>query len=236
MKTEISAITELLQNLPCTPIISIAGAGGKTTLMYRLANYLPGPTVLTTTTRVGEEQIKDTDHQYAINDFPPQEPEKRMWVSPSLIPVKGKIIGCDTSDFSRIAKICMKNAWALINEADGAARRHIKAPAEFEPVIPKETNVCIYSVGLDVLGNPVNSEFVHRQEIFSNITGYDVGEFIDAECIIRLYEHPEVGLKNMPEHALKIAYMSHANTETRCKNAEYIVGRLKSYDFVYVNE
>lgn len=224
--------SDIISLKPGFPVISIAGAGGKTTLMFDLAKNFPDPAVMTTTTKVGADQIAAADLCLELSRFPPPEMHSSIWVSPSLAPQNGKICGCSPEEFSRLAFLCREAHLPLINEADGAARRHIKAPAQNEPVIPKESDICIYVVGLDVLGKPVNGETVHRPEIFSSLTGSSEGDIIDTDSIIRLLEHPAGGLKNIPEHAVKIAYLTHVNSRERLQAAEFITSKIKSYDYV----
>lgn len=216
------------------PVISIAGAGGKTTLMFDLAKKFPGPVVMTTTTKVGAGQILKADICLELKNFPPKNLFNRMWVSPSLEAKDGKITGFTPEEFSTLSAICRNAGITLINEADGAAQKHIKAPAAHEPVIPEETNICIYAVGLDALGKPVNGEFVHRPEIFTKLTGLGNEEKIDTNSVIRLLEHAEGGLKNMPGQALRIAYLTHGNTPDRQKAGELIAAGLSSYQYVII--
>ena len=217
---------------PANPVISIAGAGGKTTLMFELAKVMPGWTVITTTTKVGADQIRNAGICRSLDEFSPKETTQTIWVSPSLTPQNGKITGCTLDEFSNLAELCRKNKITLINEADGAARKHIKAPADYEPVIPRESDICIYVIGMDVLGLPLNDVNVHRPEIFSAITGLSLGEKIDPDSIIRLLEHPRGGLKGMPNHAKKIVYLTHINNDEDFRIAEYINSQLNTYDYL----
>ena len=230
------SLGELIKRLPEGPVISIAGAGGKTTLMFRLAEMLPVPCVMTTTTKVGADQIRNADSAATIDCIDGMIPAKKMWVSPSLEPVKGKIPGCTLADFKHLAGICAKRSWGLVNEADGAACRHIKAPSAHEPVIPAESNVCVYAVGLDVLGKSVSDATVHRPEVFTRLTGTEAGEAITAEAVLRLLEHPEGGLKGFPAGALRVVYLTHADTSERKDAAAWINDRIKTYDFVCAHE
>lgn len=229
--TKLIPRTEIPFPVSGNPVISIAGAGGKTTLMFELAKRIPGPVVMTTTTKVGAGQIQNADICLELQEFPPRELSGRMWVSPSLEPHNGKITGCSPEEFSDLAEKCRKKGIAIVNEADGAARRHIKAPAGHEPVIPGESDICIYVVGLDVLGLPLNEENVHRPDLFSSITGLLSGEMITPESIVRLLEHPQGGLKNIPVRAVKIVCMTHADSPEQKKIAEIIASKLKSYDY-----
>lgn len=235
MKPEIISYAEIHEILPPHPVISIAGAGGKTTLMFSLAKDLPGTVVTTTTTKVGETQIRQADRQVTLDIFSPDLPGKSIWVSPSVEPQNGKIIGCGKDEFAKLSSCCGKRNLTLIAETDGAACRHIKAPAAHEPNIPSECNVCFYLAGLDVLNRPVCPEIVHRPEIFSRLTNTGAGMPITVQSFINLFEHPEGGLKNIPGNAVKIACLTHADNKERTAAAEEISRHLRHYDYVCIH-
>ncbi len=232
---KLNNLSDLLPTLPEFPIISIAGAGGKTTLMIKLSHLLI-PSVMTTTTKVGADQILAADRCFDFSSFKTNSGYGSVWVSPSLKPVNGKIIGFTPEEFIKLAEICRAEHYSLICEADGASRRHVKAPNEHEPVIPEITDMCVYVVGMDIIGKPMNGDNVHRPEIFSLLTGFEYGEEIDAECLVRLLDHPCGGLKNIPDNALKVIYLTHVNSDKRYHAAEYIMNSLKKYDFFIANE
>lgn len=235
MKPELIPFHDIPNILPEHPIISIAGAGGKTTLMFELAKNLPGTAVTTTTTKIGETQIMSADQQLTYDQFPPGKPSKIIWVSPSLQPQNGKISGFSKEAFPQLAEICRGLSCPIIAETDGAACRHIKAPAEHEPNIPAQSNVCFTLVGLDVLGCPISPEFVHRPEIFTLLTETRPNDLITIHSIIKLLEHPEGGLKNIPPNALRIAYLTHAASDERITAAKSIAQQLHSYDYVCIH-
>lgn len=232
MKPEIISIAELHQILPSHPVISIAGAGGKTTLMFSLAKKLPGVVVTTTTTKVSEKQILTAEEQAVISDLDHAEPRKSIWVSPSLQPQNGKIHGCNAMEFDKIAEICRKKGWILIAETDGAARRHLKAPADHEPVIPEQCNVCFSLAGLDTIGLPLNDRTVHRPEIFAALTGIKPGQRISANNIACMLDHPHGGLKNMPKAAIRFAYLTHAAVRPGSADGLFIASLLQHYHYI----
>ncbi len=234
MKPELIPLRDIPNILPEHPIISIAGAGGKTTLMFELAKNFSGTAVTTTTTKVGETQIMSADQQMPFDQFPPGKPSKIIWVSPSLQPQNGKISGFSKDEFPHLADICRAHGWPILLETDGAACRHIKAPAAHEPNIPAQSNVCFTLVGLDVLGCPISPEFVHRPEIFTRLTETKPNDLITIHPIIKLLEHPEGGLKNIPPNALRIAYLTHAAGDERIAAAKSIAQQLQSYDCVCI--
>lgn len=235
MKAEMVPFAGLPEILPPAPVISIAGAGGKTTLMFALAGQLQGTAVTTTTTKVGADQIKTAGQRTTLNRFPPAVPAKTIWVSPDLTPQNGKIIGCGPAEFAVLAEICRGNGWALIAETDGAARRPLKAPASHEPVIPAECNVCFYLAGLNAIGLPLDAEHIHRPECYGGITGLQPGTSVTAESVVRLMDHPDGGMKNVPPGALRIAFLTHGDTPERLSAGRFIAGNLQQYDYVCIH-
>ena len=83
----------------------------------------------------------------------------------------------------------------LIVEADGSARRPIKAPHQNEPVVPLESTCFISVFGLSALGQPLNSNWAFRPEIISRLTGIQPGSPFSAEGLANLATHPLGGLK-----------------------------------------
>ena len=235
MKAEIRSLPQIIQQLPHPAVISLAGAGGKTTLMFSLGKLLSGPCVLTTTTKVGADQISTADQRLTCSEFSEKAIRgKTIWVSPTLEPTGGKILGCGSETFSELTRQCVECGYSLIYEADGAACRHIKAPADHEPVIFQGTNVCIYLAGLDVLGKPINAENVHRPDSFTQITGSRNGDLIIPDQIAALFDHPCGGLKAVPESAVRIAYITHADSGEKFRAGTYIAQRLTNYHFICI--
>ena len=86
--------------------------------------------------------------------------------------------------------------WVII-EADGSRMRPTKAPAEHEPVIPKETHHVIVVAGIDALSGPIE-EMAHRPERVSEITGLAREETLSPQDLGRLLSSERGGLKDIP--------------------------------------
>lgn len=213
-------------------VISIIGAGGKTSLMFYLARVLHGSVITTTTTKVGYDQLKDADQLLTYDQFMGQ-PEKCLqekvnWVSRVLDSAQRKVDGFSPLEFRWMWVIAKSLSIPIINEADGAHCRHIKAPSAFEPVIPEETTHVLSLVGLDVLGQPINDEVVHRLPLFIEITGTQPGMQITEEVIAAAYTHPMGGFKNAPANAGRIAVLNFADSEERVLAGRRIAAHLLS--------
>jgi probable selenium-dependent hydroxylase accessory protein YqeC len=182
-------------------LISLVGAGGKTTIMYSLSKELSDlqyRVITTTTTKI----------------FPPEPDQSRALIlgGRAIFPEirtalnrygrvtwaagrveKNKLAGVDLEDVS----ICWASGLAdyLIVEADGSARRPIKAPNDREPVVPKETTLFLTVMGLSALNRPLNQDNAFRPEIISRLTGLSLEAPMTVEPLARLLVHPEGGMK-----------------------------------------
>ena len=105
-------------------------------------------------------------------------------------------------------------------EADGAAGRSVKAPASHEPVIPLSTTDLIGVIGIDALGLPLQEENVFRSEIFSRLTGLNLGEKVDIEALAFLICHPQGLFKEAPPGCRRHLFINKAEDSERLKMAE----------------
>ena len=80
--------------------------------------------------------------------------------------------------FSRLAELF---DYVLV-EADGAARRPLKAHADHEPVIPPESHQTICVVGASGFGRPIG-EAAHRPEQFARLAGASLQDAATAERV-----------------------------------------------------
>ena len=216
----IKTVTTLKEALEIRPkeVVSLVGAGGKTTLMFALARELTqkGKAVITsTTTKIfppspsetacvfvsrDEDEVVDfilknagTKGCITIGSGLLADSRKLKGVSPFLV---SRVIGLNPVDY-------------VIIEADGASQRPLKAPnPEYEPVIPSCTTLVIPVVGIDALGSQLSEERVFRSEIASRLTGVPLGEVVTADTIARLILHPSGLATGSPAEARIIPFIN----------------------------
>jgi molybdenum cofactor cytidylyltransferase len=212
--------------------VSFVGAGGKTTAIFQLAREIvnrnsvtlapyahlpwravPGSAgVVTATTHLGIWQTSLADQHIIANN--PDDIQ---------LPIKGVtlITGEIESDRTKPVNETALN-WIhentksrdipLLIEADGSRQKPLKAPAAYEPPIPEFTDTVIVVAGLSALGKPLTDEHVHRAEIFSQLSGLQINQTITPDAIMRMLMHPQGGLKNIPAHARRIAFLNQTDT------------------------
>lgn len=183
-------------------IVTIVGAGGKTSLMFALAKAGKKPVCLTTTTKLMREEGQEIAEHIIFSDFA-ADPGKSFrqaeipLVTNSLNESTNKWQGLSLIQASELISVCRQEKVSCLIEADGARHLPLKAPAEWEPVIPPLVDLVIVVVGLSALGKPLDAETVFRPEIFSQLTGLPVGETIRLEHVLKMLTHPEGGLKGI---------------------------------------
>jgi probable selenium-dependent hydroxylase accessory protein YqeC len=217
-------------------VISLVGAGGKTSLMFRLARELSaeGETVLTTTTtRIsmpGQGQsrcviLADTAEKVLERAAQELNEHRHITAAAGLSADPGKLAGLtpETVDRLRASQVF---DWIIV-EADGAAGRPLKAPAEHEPVIPFSSGWLVGMVGLRALGTPLTDQWVFRAEVFSRITGLSPGTEVTEESIAAAFVHAQGVLKGAPGECRCLAFLNQADAPGASAAGLRIAGLLK---------
>lgn len=218
MRTEVLSgisITEAL-GLKTREMISLTGAGGKTTLMFRLARelFLQGKKVITTTTtKILEPPQEETPHLFVsseeemIRDFLGRHLDQfgHLTLAGERLG-SGKLRGLPPGLLDHLWNSFRMNA--MIIEADGAAGRPVKAPREGEPVIPSCTTLVTAILGLDGVGVPLTDEHVFQAGRISQMTGIPEGEEMTEEGMAVLMTHPEGLFKGAPDSSRLAVFLN----------------------------
>lgn len=198
-----------LMRLPAKPLISIVGAGGKTTTMYTLAAELAAQgkwVITTTTTNIYIPRSGETDSLVVAAETPTLlRMVSAAWGQHRRVTVAGKVIGS-----GKLGGVQLDQPYALLQkggadvvivEADGARHSMIKAPAEHEPVVPTQTNVALIVMSAGAINQPLSAEIAHRPERIAAVLGIKQGDILTPALIARLMMHELGGLKNIPLQA-----------------------------------
>lgn len=199
-------------------LVCLVGAGGKTSLMFRLAAHLrySGQRVITTTTtriiRPPGEVVLEADEErlmdlLADRPLPGEELTLAQGQEPS--PGGPKLVGLEPGVVDRIFD--ESRAEFILVEADGSKRRPIKAPRAKEPVIPDRATTLVGMIGLSCFGRPVGPENVFGYDEYLAITGTAEGELIGPDQAARLIVHPEGLFKAAPQEAERILFLNQAD-------------------------
>ncbi len=216
--------------------VSLVGSGGKTSTITRLSLEWPSVSLVSTTTHLGKNQMAPFPKH--IVWIPGKNNEDDFDVTTLITgeDTDGRLIGGVPGElWPDLEKAAEKNGVPIFIESDGSKTRPIKAPASHEPAIPPWVNHVVVSIGLSVIGFPLNETNVHRPEIFSALTGLDLGDEISFEAVEKMLLHPSGGLKNMPVNARRTVLLNQWDTlknKTGLKRFEQNL--LKKYDSVVI--
>ena len=225
-------------------VISLAGAGGKTALMFRLARELAGSgdRVLTTTTTKIRLPMRRQSPAVMVSDSVEHLLQRARIVLKRIPHITAarhvdhfqhKLRGFQPHTIDRIWQSGVFR-WIIV-EADGAAGKSLKAPAAHEPVIPDSTCWMIGMVGLTVVGKPLNTKWVFRPQLVSNLTGLAPDAVVSASAIAKLCLNKSGLMKNAPEQARRFIFLNQADLPGCIAAGQKIARILTSYARAYLN-
>ena len=212
-----------LINLPEHPLVSLVGAGGKTTTMYTLARELAqqGKRVITTTTTQifapapdeTEKLIIEAETSTLLNKVKAAWEHYRRITVATSINERGKLMSLPLDIPAQLLQA--GGADVVLIEADGARHHMIKAPAEYEPVVPLETNVALLLMSAEAINQPLSEEIAHRPERIATVAGINPGDTLTPGVIAHLMTSEQGALKRIPVTARAYLLITHSTVARR---------------------
>lgn len=180
-------------NIRKRDVVTLVGAGGKTSILKILANEIQKNILITSTTHI--QALDDLTKYKIIN-------ENYRQISENIVKIR-KDSNCKIFITSKIVKSLKNNSYKLkgikkswvnklhhkfkdeiiIVEGDGAAQKSIKVPADYEPVVPQSCNKLITVLGMKNFKKEINNTYCHRVHEIKKLTS---SATIDKELIINI--------------------------------------------------
>lgn len=218
-------------------IITCVGAGGKSSLLMSLGTEWKKNEVsfvLTTTTKMFYHQVcpfavvisgdYDRGSKYVVNFI--KKYGHAAWCKEWYgIKVKGLLPEwIDT--LYRTGKVPY-----ILVEGDGARHRLIKAPGDYEPVIPEECRLVVGILSLKAIGSNLSSSVAYRCDKVAKILGKQIGDCIEPEDLAILATH-ERGIfsKYEGKKVLVLTGSGKLNIEEEKENEERICKNIRKND------
>jgi probable selenium-dependent hydroxylase accessory protein YqeC len=221
--------------------VALAGAGGKTTLAYRLAREAREAglsVIVTTTTHMGTLPGETTGPIFTDAEGQDLEAIARAVRAHGRATVLGRRVRADKLEGLEPHQVDALRALAdlVVVEADGARGRSLKAPRSHEPVVPETTTLLVAVAALDVLGTPLSEERVHRLEEVQAATGLATGAAVDEAAVAATLVAPAGYLRHFgagrPGRRGGV-FLNKAETPAAWVAAARIAARVRPpYDFV----
>ncbi|MCP3322762.1 hypothetical protein CF139_06230 [Aeromonas hydrophila] len=213
-----SVLNPLTENIDGrTTLISLCGAGGKTSTLFWLADYFhqQGKKVLlATSTRmflpapsprrtllIEADPIRQLTRCQALPDEPMQ-----LVLFSHLDRASGKAVGPSPQQIDLLKG--QQRFDIILVEADGAHHKLLKAPALHEPCIPQHSDWVIALVGGAMVGASADPAQIHRWAEFQALCGIAAGERLDWALFDRLIAHPEGAFKGTPSGARRVWFIN----------------------------
>ena len=178
--------------------VCLVGAGGKKSTMYALAAAHRGRVLLSSTSHMYPYDRDQVDQVVTLGD--PQAPmpatgDARVVAVAADIGTTKRVGGLDAQRLREIAR--ERGFDVCVVKADGARARWIKAPGEYEPVIPGFATTVIPVVSVKVVGRPLDDRIAHRPERLTALLGIAPGAPIEAGHVSALLSHPRGALQGV---------------------------------------
>lgn len=216
-------------------IVSIVGAGGKTTLMFSLAEELRKnyKVLVTTTTKIYKPQKNQYDYialdTLCLSNFK-DENNTGVYLYGNGFNDEGKLLGVSCDMLNMQASYF---DYVLV-EADGSRGKSIKGWKEDEPVICCNTHKTIGVLDIQSLEKVINNDNVHRLMEFKEITNSQEGELIREEHIISLVFHPNGLFKNAKGE--RILFINKVEREVDFKNTKILLNNINRKNSGYIHK
>lgn len=202
-------------------VISLIGSGGKTSLMWYLAEYYRDQTILvSTTTKIGYPVERSYDYFYS-EDF-------------STLGKDGHgitLAGCLAADGHKLSALphavfqqSLQHFDKVFLEADGSKQLPLKGWETFEPVVVPETTVTIGLIPISAVGKAINDRTIHRLPLFLRATGATQGAKIHEETLAEIITSP-TGLWEKSQ-GQRILCINQVETPTQLKQAKKVLSLL----------
>lgn len=205
-------------------IISVVGAGGKTSCIMALKEQLisKGKKVIITT----------TTHMYL--------PTCHCVLNEDIAAIKAAlntdgfvIVGTKANEekMKGVSAECFKALLAISDviliEADGSRRLPIKVPASHEPVIVAQTNMVIVVAGMDSIGERL-SEVCHRFEIAKQILKVEGDHLLDEKDVALLIYKGY--LENRDQTKSYAVFLNKVDTAKQAQTANVVLKYVEEMD------
>jgi probable selenium-dependent hydroxylase accessory protein YqeC len=212
-------------------VIAVAGAGGKTTLCFRLADEAraAGWSVLvTTTTHMGTLPGAVTGPLLVEADGDTRAGLRAALAECGRATLLGRRVRADKLEGVPPERVDQLAPLAdlVVVEADGARQRSLKTPAPHEPVIPASASLLIVLAALDVLGQPLAEECVHRLPRVLVATARAAGDRVGEREVIATLLDPSGYPRHLKDGLRSAVFLNKAESDAAFAAAERIAASL----------
>ncbi|MCS7280290.1 MAG: selenium cofactor biosynthesis protein YqeC [Desulfobacterota bacterium] len=221
-------VKDLFSLLSGYKLITVIGAGGKTTLIECASKEIKDKgfsVVMTTTTKILAKE------PYLLES---QLTEELLSLRP-LLRIGGELKDGKLHSVSEETLAKLKRFYDVIFvEGDGAKGRPLKYCAEHEPVIPPSSDFVIVICGLDGLGKKVK-DVVFRWELLKEMERFSDESVIDEERFVSIVCKGMVRRISGKRYAICLNKYDTIREKTKIYSISRMLGARTDPDFIFVS-
>ena len=212
-------LTELL-SVSCGETATIVGSGGKTSLLWLMAqHYRESKVLVTTTTKIAKPADTACYDLYLDSATIPGREAR-----PGITLAGDEFVENDILKLRSLAPELLSLAAAsfdrVLIEGDGSKCLPLKGWNEGEPVVPAFSACTIGVITLWPLGRKADDSLVFRLPLFCAISGASPGDILTTAHVAKAVAHPAGLMKN--SRGRKLLFIN----QVESKEAESAAGRL----------
>ncbi|WP_346355035.1 selenium cofactor biosynthesis protein YqeC [Azotosporobacter soli] len=223
---------DILAALPQPRLVTLVGGGGKTSLLYHLqmvCRQEAWPAVATSTTKMAAAPSPWRAYRPVGSEeelcAAAAQAEENALIAEGQAALHGKVDGLPQEWIANAARR-MPDTYFLV-EGDGSAGRSLKGHLAHEPVIPGNSSLVIFVLGLDAIGQILDERSVHRPQRVAELAALSLGAILDEERICALLLQPEGWLKNCPDGCALVIYLNKSDLPGAQAKAARLAALLK---------
>lgn len=225
-------------------VITIVGAGGKTSLMFSASSLLRKEykVLVTTTTNIYVPSEKLYDKIIMLGEIKDEDYKKLIEKSNNGVYVIGnKIVNKETSNRSKIKGLSVEVLDKItpyfdivIIEGDGSKEKPLKGWKDFEPVVYNKTTKTIGVVDIKTIRLNINEDNIHRLDEFLKVINDEESQKVKVKHLKNLILNKS-GLFKFSEGE-KILFINKAENIGDIKNAVLLTNKIKDENSSYINK
>lgn len=182
-------------------IVCIVGAGGKKSMITRLAQQHPGRLAVTATVMIPPfwPELKITPVvacadklQAEVLELSKSSVQRFAYAVPANKP--GRNAGLEPATIERLHQDLGLDVSYI--KADGARGRLIKAPGSAEPVLPKSTSTVLAMLSIHACGQVLDQRIAHHPELLAERVKVNLGEKLKPIHLARSFAHAQGALQH----------------------------------------
>lgn len=218
---------EEIFNINKGDVVSIVGSGGKTSLLFKLAEELKNKyrVLVSTSAKILMPSDDCYDYLYLnLNSYLNNKPSNSVGItviSKDINKKTNKLIGIDDKDLD----VLIKDFDVVLLEADGSKKLPIKGWKNHEPPVLKKTTKTIGVMPANLINKKISKEFIYGFDEFNILT--DNSEYINFRTIGRICSEKNGIFKN--SKGCLYLFLNKADTADEISVSEELSNYLKEF-------